>query len=136
MSEEQWFDVAAAAERHRCSTQTIWRRIRAGDLPARKEQTYGRDGRPVIKTMIRASDLNDAFGGTAHEAHVRAIRMAAPPLTNEQAVAIRKVFLDHLREPHIGFGVLIAAGTGMLICLSLRMSEPSAGSACAGCRGD
>lgn len=28
MPEHEWLDVAAAAERHRCSTQTIWRSIR------------------------------------------------------------------------------------------------------------
>ncbi|GAA3762922.1 hypothetical protein GCM10022240_14280 [Microbacterium kribbense] len=98
MSEDEWLDVAAAAERHRCCTQTIWRRIRAGDLPAQKKKMNGRDGRPVIKTLVRASDLNDTFGWTAHEAHVRAIRMAATPFSEEQAVAIRKVFLDHIRE--------------------------------------
>ncbi|MDN5741930.1 MAG: hypothetical protein L0H71_04335 [Yaniella sp.] len=58
----------------------------------------GRDGPPVIKTLIRVSDLNDAFEWTAHEQHVRRIRDAAPPLTDEQATAIRKVLMDHLRE--------------------------------------
>ncbi|MDN5725734.1 MAG: hypothetical protein ACTHWM_08580 [Yaniella sp.] len=102
MPEEELLDVVAAAERHRCSTQTIWRRIRQGVLPrarrTHKEKVSGRDGPPVIKTLIRVSDLNDAFEWTAHEQHVRRIRDAAPPLTDEQATAIRKVLMDHLRE--------------------------------------
>lgn len=98
MSEDESIDVVAAANRHHCSTQTIWRRIRQGNLPACKEKVEGRDGRPVIKTLIRVSELNDAFGWTARDAHVRAIREAAPPFTEEQAAAIRKVFLDHIRE--------------------------------------
>ncbi len=77
MPEDEWIDVAAAAERHDCSTQTIWRRIRQGSLQARTEKTAGRDGQQVIRTWVRAS---------------------APPLTVEQKVAIRKVSLDHLLE--------------------------------------
>ena len=98
LSDDEWLDVVAAAERHRCTTKTIWRRNKQGDIPARTEKVSGRDGRPVIKTLIRVSDLNDAFGWTAHEEHVRKVREAAPPLTREQASVIRKVFLDHLRE--------------------------------------
>lgn len=99
MSEQdEWLDVVAAAERHGCSTQTIRRRIRQGALPARKEMVEGRDGRQVIKTLIRVSDLNDAFGWTAHEEHVRKIRESATPFSESQAAAIRKVFLDHLRD--------------------------------------
>jgi hypothetical protein len=49
MPEDEWIDVAAAAERHGCSTKTIWRRIWRGVLPARTEEASGRDGRPVIK---------------------------------------------------------------------------------------
>lgn len=98
MPEDEWLDVAAAAERHRCSTKTIWRRIKQGVLPARTEKVDGRDGRPVIKTLIRASDLNDAFGRTAHDEHVRKIRESAPPLTEEQKAAIREVYIDHFRD--------------------------------------
>lgn len=61
-------DIVAAANRHHCSTQAIWRRIRQGSLPARKEKMIGRDGRPVINTLVRVSDLNDVFGWAAHRA--------------------------------------------------------------------
>jgi hypothetical protein len=98
MPEDEWLDVAAAAERHGCSHQTIWRRIRQGVLPARKEKMGGRDGRPVIKVLVRVTDLNDAFGWTAREEHVRRIRASARPLTAGQKVAIRGVLLDHLLE--------------------------------------
>lgn len=98
MSEDEWIDVAAAAERHDCSTKTIWRLVRQGDLPARTEKVSGRDGRPVIKTLIRVSDLNDAFGRTAHDEHVQMVREAAPPLTHEQVTVIGEVLLDHLRD--------------------------------------
>jgi len=98
MSEDEWVDVVAAAGRHDCSPQTIWRRIRQGVLPARKEKVSGRHGRPVVKTLIRVADLNDAFGWTAREEHVRRIRASARPLTAEQKIAIRKVFFDHLLE--------------------------------------
>lgn len=98
MPDDERLDVAAAAERHSCSTKTIWRRIEQGVLPARNEKAIGRDGRPVIKTLIRVSDLDDAFGWTAAREHVRKIRESAPPLTDAQKVAIGKVFLDHLRD--------------------------------------
>lgn len=71
---------------------------RQGSLPARTEKVSGRDGRPVIKTLIRASALDDASGWTAREDHVRKIRASAPPMTDEQKVVIRNVFLDHLLE--------------------------------------
>lgn len=98
MSKEDWLDVAAAAERHDCSTKTIRRRIEQRRLPARTEKVTGRDGRPVIKTLIRVSDLDDSFGRTDQEAHVRKIRASAQPLTVEQKVAIRDVLLEHLLE--------------------------------------
>lgn len=98
MSNEEWLDVAAAAERHECSTKTVRRRIEQGRLPARTEKVTGRDGRPVLKTLIRVSDLDDVFGPTAQEAHVRRIRASAQPLQFEQKVAIRDVFLEHLLE--------------------------------------
>ena len=98
MHEDEWLGVAAAAERQHCSTKTIWRRIKQGGLPARTEKMSSRDGRPVIKTMIRVADLNDAFGRTAHDDHVRKVCEAAPPLTAEQVTVIGKVLLDHLQE--------------------------------------
>ncbi len=98
MHEEECLDVAAAAERHHSSTKTIWRRIRQGSLPACTEKVTGRDGRPLIKTLIRVSDLNDAFGWTAQDEHVQKFREAAPPLTDEQVTVIGKVLLEHLLD--------------------------------------
>lgn len=98
MSNEEWLDVAAAAERHECSIKTIRRRIEQRRLPARTEKVTGRDGRPVIKTLIRVSDLDDAFGRTDQEVHVQRIRASAQALRLEQKVAIRDVFIEHLLE--------------------------------------
>lgn len=56
----------------------------------------GRDRRPVIKALIRVSDLDRAFGLTVHAEHVQMIRQAAPPLTREQTTFIAKVFTGHL----------------------------------------
>lgn len=98
MPEEEWIDIAAAAERHHCAADTIRRCARAGELTARKEKTIGRDGRRVIKTWVRVSDLDGVFRPTAHEEHVRKTRATAQPFTDEQKAALEKVFLDHLLE--------------------------------------
>lgn len=57
MAVDEWLDVAASAERHGCS-KSSWRRVWQGRLPARTEKVDGRDGRMVIKTLIRVSDLD------------------------------------------------------------------------------
>lgn len=98
MSEDEWLDVAAAAERHERSTKTIRRHIKSGTLPARTERVAGRDGRPVLKTLIRVVDLNGTFGWRVHDEHVRRIRASALPLTVEQKVAPRDILLEHLLE--------------------------------------
>lgn len=98
MPEEEWIDVAAAAERHHCAADTIRRWFRLGELPARKERSIGRDGRWVIKTWVRVSALDNVFRPTAHEEHVRKIRATAQPFTDEQKAALKKVFLEHLLE--------------------------------------
>jgi hypothetical protein len=98
MPEDEWLDIAAAAERHDCSPKTVRRWISQGALLARSEKVSGRDGRSVTKYLIRVADLNDAFGWTAQEEHVRKIRATAVPFTDEQKIAIRKVFLEHLLE--------------------------------------
>ncbi|MDN6281856.1 MULTISPECIES: hypothetical protein [Actinomycetes] len=98
MSEVEWIDVATAAVRHHRSQQTVWRWIRVGELAARKKRSVGRDGRWVVKTWVRVSDLDDMFGSAAHDEHVRKIRGTARPFTDEQKVALRKVFLEHLLE--------------------------------------
>lgn len=96
--EDGWLDVTAAAERHECSTKTIRRRIKNGTLPAQIQEIGGRNGRPVLKTVIRISDLDDSFEWTDHEAPVRRTRASAQSLQFEQKVAIRDVFLEHLLE--------------------------------------
>jgi hypothetical protein len=98
MPEDEWIDIAAAAERHHRTTETIKTRIRRGNLRTRQEKVVGPTGRQVIKTWVRVSDLNDSFGWTVHEEHVRRIRAAAPPLSDRQKRAIAKVFLEHLQE--------------------------------------
>ncbi|MGN0094815.1 MAG: hypothetical protein ACI38U_02015 [Corynebacterium sp.] len=98
MPDDEWLDVSAAAERHDCSSKTIRRYVKQGVLPARTDKMSGRDGRPVIKTSIRVSDLNDVFGWTARDEHVRKIRESVRPFSQEQAAAIRQVFLEHLLE--------------------------------------
>ncbi|HMR50713.1 MAG TPA: hypothetical protein PKE40_15735 [Arachnia sp.] len=98
MFEDEWLDVAAAAERYNCSTKTIWRRIKNGSLPTHTEKVDGRDGRSVVKTLIRVADLNDAFAWADREEHIRKIREVAPPLTAEQKRALGKVLLDHNRD--------------------------------------
>lgn len=75
----------------------------------------------MVKSLIRVGDLDDVFGWTAHDEHVRKIRESAPPLTEEQATAIRKVFLDYLsereawrRRPGGARGVTDATSTGVV----------------------
>lgn len=107
MSKEEWLDVAAWAERHECSTKTIWRRIKNETLPSQTEKVHGRSGRPVLKTLIRVSDLDDAFGQTRqtdHEDHVRRIRASAQSLTAEQKRALGKVLLDRIRDREARMG--------------------------------
>lgn len=96
MPEEEWIDVAAAAERYHCSTSKIRRWIKQGEVEMRLETSIDADGRWVFTTWLRVRDLDDVSGVTAHKEHVRKIRATAQPLTDEQKVALRKVFLAHL----------------------------------------
>lgn len=98
MPEEEWIDVTDAAARYHCSTQTIRRWAKLGRVIVRKERSIGRDGRWVIKTWVRVADLDDVFGVTAREEHVRKVRATAQPFTVGQKAALRKVFLAHLQE--------------------------------------
>lgn len=98
MIEEERIHIAAAAERHHCARPT-----RSGDgsgwgARGTQGETIGRDGRRVIETWVRVSDLDDVFRPTAHDEHVRKIRATARPFTVEQKVALRQVFLAHLLE--------------------------------------
>ena len=95
-SEDEWIDVAAAAERYHCSTQTIRRWAKLGELAARKEASLGRDGRGVVKTWILVDDLEHIFRPNAHEEHVRKIRATAQPFTEDQKIALRKVIFEHI----------------------------------------
>lgn len=98
ISEEEWVDIVEAASRFGCSSQAVRRRIKDGTLTSRKRQRSVKNGRSVTKFLIRVSDLNDEFGSTAREAHVRKIRATARPLTDDQKNALRKVLLAHLLE--------------------------------------
>lgn len=86
------------AERHDCSTKSIWRRLWRGRLLAQTERVDGSDGRPVITTLIRVSDLDQTFGLTAHDEHVQKIREAASLLTRERLAIIARVFTCHRRD--------------------------------------
>ncbi len=97
MPEEEWIDVAAAAERYHCSTSKIRRWVKQGELEMRLTSS-DIDGRWVFTTWVRVRDLDDVSGVTARKEHVRKIRATAQPLTDEQKRAIRKVFLAHLLE--------------------------------------
>ena len=95
MSEEEWIDVVAAAERYHCSTWTIGRWIKQGALETRVVTAIDPDGRWVITTWPRVCELDDVSRVTARKEHVRKIHATAQPLTDEQKRAIRKVFLAH-----------------------------------------
>lgn len=98
MTNEEWLDVTAASARYGCSAQTIRGRIHSGCVPARTEKVPGRDGRLILKALIRVSDLDAMFRVTAREEHVQRIRESAPPLTDDQKRMIYDVFLKHLLE--------------------------------------
>ncbi|MGP5929137.1 hypothetical protein [Corynebacterium glyciniphilum] len=98
MSEEEWIEVAAAAERYHCSMWKIGRWIKQGQLETRVVTAIDPDGRWVITTWLRVRELDDVSGVTARAVHVRKIRATAQPFTDEQKRALRKVFLAHLLD--------------------------------------
>lgn len=57
----EWLDIKEAAERKSVSDTTIRNHIKKGSLPSVKRLVTGRDGRMVVKRLIRASDLEKAF---------------------------------------------------------------------------
>ncbi|GGF44884.1 hypothetical protein GCM10010922_20720 [Microbacterium sorbitolivorans] len=73
-------------------------RIHSGCLPARTGKVPGRDGRLILKALIRVSDLDALFRVTAREEHVQRIGESAPPLTDDQKRVIYDVFLKHRLE--------------------------------------
>lgn len=57
----EWLDIKEAAERKSVSDTTIRNHIKKGSLPSMKRLVTGRDGRMVVKRLIRASDLEKVF---------------------------------------------------------------------------
>lgn len=57
----EWLDIKDAAERKSVSDTTIRNHIKKGGLPSVKRLVTGRDGRMVVKRLIRAADLDKAF---------------------------------------------------------------------------
>lgn len=57
----EWLDIKEAAEIKSVSGTTIRNHIRKGGLPSVKRLVTGRDGRMVVKRLIRASDLEKSF---------------------------------------------------------------------------
>lgn len=57
----EWLDIKEAAKIKSVSDTTIRNHIRKGSLPSVKRLVTGRDGRMVVKRLIRASDLEKAF---------------------------------------------------------------------------
>lgn len=74
---DEWISVVAAADRYHCSTWTIGRWIKQGELETRVVTAIDPDGRWVITTCLRVCDLDDVSGVTAREEHVRKIRATA-----------------------------------------------------------
>lgn len=98
MREDEWIDLAAAARRHHCIPDTIRRWTKRYVLERRLEESIGRDGRWAVRAWMRVRDLDEVTGVTARPEHVRKIRATAQPFTDEQKIALRKVFLAHLQD--------------------------------------
>ena len=86
---DEQLDIPAAAERLGRPVYAVYRLIRTGQLPSKKLRTPGRDGRYVLKHMIRVQDLDAIDERRRHEEHVAAIRAAATPLTETQIYRVR-----------------------------------------------
>src|SRR5690625_4418899 len=106
-SEDEWIDIAAAAERESCSPQAIRRRIKAGVPTARIEGSTARDGRHVVKAWVRVSELDEVFGHPAREEHVRRIRATAQPLTRDQKSALRDRKSTRLNSSHVAISYAV-----------------------------
>ncbi|MBC9944054.1 hypothetical protein ICL81_05930 [Leucobacter sp. cx-328] len=86
---DERMDIPSAAERLGRPTQAIYLLIRTGQLPSEKVRALGRDGRYVLKHMIRVQDLDAIDQRRRLEEHVAAIRAAVTPLTETQIYRIR-----------------------------------------------
>lgn len=83
-------DIPAATARQGRPAHVIYHLIRTGRLPSEKVRVPGRDGRHVLKHLIRINDLDALDRPLAHEEHVAAIRAAATPWTETQIKRIRR----------------------------------------------
>lgn len=95
---DDWIDIAEAAVRAERCTATIRNHIKKGSLPAVKSRATGRDGRKVVKVMIRVVDLERAFPKFDMEAHIRKVESEWVPLSERQQQTIRRVFMEHWAE--------------------------------------
>ncbi|MEB4613264.1 hypothetical protein [Leucobacter sp. M11] len=86
---DERIDITAAAEKLGRPVYAVYHLIRTGQLPSEKLRALGRDGRYVLKHMIRVQDLDAIDQRRRHEEHVAAIRAAATPLTETQIYWIR-----------------------------------------------
>lgn len=91
---DERIDIPAAAEKLGRPVHAVYHLIRIGQLPSEKVRAPGRDGRYVLKHMIRVQDLDDIDERRRHEAHVAAIRAAVTPLTETQIYRIRHALLS------------------------------------------
>lgn len=87
---DERIDIPAAAARLGRPVHAVYHLIRTGQLSSEKVRVPGRDGRHVLKHLIRVKDLDAIDRLRAHEEHVAAIRAAATPLTETQIKRIRR----------------------------------------------
>ncbi|RKQ94576.1 hypothetical protein U746_0323 [Mycolicibacterium mucogenicum 261Sha1.1M5] len=86
---DERIDIPAAAEKLGRPVYAVYHLIRTGRLASEKIRVAGRDGRYVLKHMIRVKDLDAVDERRRDEEHVAAIRAAATPLTETQIYRIR-----------------------------------------------
>ena len=97
-NQSQWLDVAEAAKHAERCTATIRNHIKKGSLPAVKSRTTDKDGRKVVKLMIRLDDLDKAFPKFDLEAYIRKIESEWVPLSPRQLQVIGQAFRDSRAE--------------------------------------
>lgn len=96
----EWLDIRGAAERQGLSDTAIRNHIKKGNLRSVKRLVTGRDGRMVVKRLIRVSDLDVAFPPFDLEAYIREIDESAPPMTREQVMRIDALLQTHIDKTH------------------------------------
>lgn len=95
---DERLDIPGAAARLGRQSQAIYHLIRTGQLSSEKIRAPGRDGRYVLKHMIRVQDIDVIDQRRAREEHVAAIRAAATPLTETQIYRIRRALQSGWRS--------------------------------------